>query len=129
MGIYVWEEHGKLRWRHDERPKVPDVLMRRTIFFVCGRLIGHFPVCGWLRIAATVVRANTVTTGWDDKTQDPMLRWMLEEIMLRSSQTDPVHGDWCANGQEVTVWVDASSLGTGVAIEYDRAIIKDASWL
>ena len=58
-----------------------------------------------------------------------MLHRMLEEIMLRSSQNDPVHGDWCANGQEVTVWVDASSLATGVAIEYDGAIIEDASWL
>ena len=54
---------------------------------------------------------------------------MLEEIMLRSSQTDSAHGDWCVNGQEVTVWVDASSLATGVAVEYDGAIIEDASWL
>ena len=65
--------------------------------------------------------ANTITTGWDDETQDPMLRWMLEEIVLRSSQTDPAHG------QEVTAWVDASSLATSVAIEYDGAIIEDAS--
>ncbi len=34
--------------------------------------------------------------------------------MMRSSQNDPAHGDWCADGQEVTVWVDASSLATGV---------------
>ena len=27
------------------------------------------------------------------------------------------------------MWVDASSLATGVAIEYDGAIIEDASWL
>ena len=27
------------------------------------------------------------------------------------------------------MWVDASSLATSVAIEYDRAIIEDASWL
>ena len=132
LGVYVWEEHGKRRWRHDgERPKVPDVLTCRTIFTECGRLSGHFPICGWLHIAAVFVkrRANAVTTGWDDETQDPMLHWMLEEIMLRLSQTDPAHGDWCTNGQEVTVWVDASSLATGVAIEYDRAIIEDASWL
>ena len=70
-----------------------------------------------------------MTTGWDDETQDPMLRWMLDEIVMRSSQTDPACGEWCADGQEVTVWVDASSLATGVAIEYDGAIIEDASWL
>ena len=82
-------------------------------------------MCGWLRVAAAFVkrRANAVTTGWDDETQGPMLRQMLEKTMMRSSQTDP------ARGQEVTVWVDASSLATGVAIEYDGAIIEDASWL
>ena len=128
LGIYVWEEHGKLRWRRDgERPKVPDVLTRRAVFSVCG----HFLVCGWLRVAAAFVkrRANAVTTGWDDETQDPMLRRMLEEIELRLSQTDPARGDWCVNSQEVTLWVDASSLAPSVAIEYDGAIIEDASWL
>ena len=132
LGVYVWEEHGKLRWRSDgKRPKVPDVLMRRTVFSVCGRLTRHFPVCGWLHVAAAFVkqRANDVTTGWDNETQDTLLRQKLEEIILRSSQTDLVHGDLCLNGQEVTVWVDASSLATGVAVEYDRAIIEDPSWL
>ena len=28
-----------------------------------------------------------------------------------------------------SLWVDASSLATSVAIEYDRAIIEDANWL
>lgn len=32
-------------------------------------------------------------------------------------------------GDEAKVWVDSSSLALGVAIEADRHIIKDASWL
>ena len=132
LGVYIWEERGKLRWQRDgERPKVPNVLTHRAVFSVCGRLTRQFPVCGWLRVAAVFVkrRANAVTTGWDDEAQDPMLRRMLDEIVMRSSQTDPTRGDWCVNGQEVTVWVDASALATGVAIEYDGAIIEDESWL
>ena len=132
LGVYVWEERGKLRRRRDsECPKVPNVFTRRAVFSVCGWLTGHFPVCSWLRVAAAFVkrRPNAATTDWDDETQDPMLRWMLDEIVMRSSQTDPARGDWCADGQEVTVWVDASSLAIGVAIEYDGAIIEDASWL
>ena len=72
------------------------MLTRHAIFFVCGRLTGHFPVCGWFRVAAAFVkwRANAVTTGWDDETQDPMLRRMLDEIVTRSSQTDLARGDW-----------------------------------
>ena len=57
LGVYVWEEHGKLRWQHNsKRPKVLDVLTRHAIFSVHGRLAGHFPVCGWLRIAAAFVK-------------------------------------------------------------------------
>ena len=76
LGIYIWEEHGKLRWRRDsKRPKIPDVLTCRTIFSVRGRLTRHFPVCSWLHVAAAFVkqRANAITTGWDDETQDPQL--------------------------------------------------------
>ena len=116
LGVYVWEERGKLRWQRDgKRLKVPNVLTRHAVFSVCVQLTRHFPVCSWLRVAAAFVkrRANAVTTGWDDETQDPMLRRMLDEIVMRSSQTDPARGDRCADGQEVTVWVDASSLATG----------------
>ena len=132
LGLYVWEEHGRLQWRRDGAyPTAPDVLTRRSIFSVCGRLTGHFPVCGWLRVATAFLkrRANAVTTGWDDEVEDPPLRRMLEEIIVRAAQIDPTHGDWCVNGRDVTVWVDASSLATGVAIEYGGAIVEDASWL
>ena len=123
LGIYVWEEHGKLRWqRNGERPKVPDIITRRAVFSLCVRLAS---CCSQVCETESKHRDNR----WDDETQDPMLRRMLEEIVLRSSQTDPAHGDWCANGQEVTVWVDASSLATSVAIECDGVIIEDASWL
>ena len=61
LGVYVWEEHGKLRWRHDgERPKVPDVLTRRTVFSVCGQLTGHFPVCGCVCETESKRRNNRV---------------------------------------------------------------------
>ena len=51
LGIYVWEEYGKLKWRL----KIPDILTCCAVFSVCGWLTGHFPVCGWLHVAATFV--------------------------------------------------------------------------
>ena len=37
LGVYIWEERGKFRWRRDsERLKVPNVLTRRAVFSVCG---------------------------------------------------------------------------------------------
>ena len=130
LGAYVWEKRGKLRWRCDgERPTVPDILTHRAVFSVCGRLTGHFPVCGWLHIAVGFVKQRANKQDGTMNHKDPILHRMLEEIVLRSSQTDPARDNWCANGQKVTVWVDASSLTTSVAIEYDRAIIEDESWL
>lgn len=34
----------------------------------------------------------------------------------------------CIDGQDVIVWVDASSLATGVIIESGGAMTEDASW-
>ena len=33
---------------------------------------------------------------------------------MRALRIDPSHGDWCMNGQDVTMWVDANSLAIGV---------------
>lgn len=37
-------------------------------------------------------------------------------------------GRWSARGDKARVWVDASSIALGVAIEVNRNIVKDASW-
>ena len=33
------------------------------------------------------------------------------------------------NGKEITVWVDANSVATGVALEMNWTVIEDACWL
>ena len=73
---------------------LPDVLTR-SFFFLCGKLMGHLPVCGWLRVATTFVkrRANSVTAGWDNKTRDQPLIQMLSDIIARLVQKNPVQGD------------------------------------
>lgn len=93
--------------------------------------MGHFPVCGWLHVATVFIkrRANAVTTEWDDKVQDPLLNQMLEDIFARVAQTNPVHGDWRVDGQDVTIWVDMSSLAIGVVSESGGSVTEDASWL
>ena len=42
---------------------------------------------------------------------------------------DPALGRWCVDGQALSVWVDASSLATGVSLVYDRTVVEDACWL
>ena len=54
---------------------------------------------------------------------------MVKETIARVKQDDPTKGDWCVQGDELNVWVDASSLAIGVLLEKDGAAIEDACWL
>lgn len=57
-------------------------------------------------------QVSTVTNRWgDDEVKDVCLCCML---MKTVAKMDPVRGDWCVNGNEMKVWIDASSVATGV---------------
>ena len=49
--------------------EIPDGLTHRHIFSLCRKLVGHFPVCRWLRVAVAFIKclAIAVTKGWDDR--------------------------------------------------------------
>ena len=132
LGLDVRGEHGILKWRRGSAvPDVPSVVTRRTVFSLCGKLVGHLPVCGWLRVATGVMkrRANAVTKGWDDEATDTLLERMMTETVARVRQEDPARGDWCVNGREMSVWVDASSLAIGVLLQSCGTVLEDACWL
>ena len=43
LGLQVWGEDNSLYWRREN--KIPDItIMRRNIFSLCGKLVGHLPV-------------------------------------------------------------------------------------
>ena len=98
---------------------------RRSVFSVCGKLVGHFPVCGWLRVAMVAIkrRATSVSSGWDNEVRDAALRSMQTETVAWVTHDDPVRGNWCVDRNEFTVWVDASSLALGVALAVDEFIV------
>ena len=110
---------------------MPRVITRRNVFSLCGKLVGHLPVGGWLRVAVTFIkrRASDVTIGWDDKIDNTPLNTMIKEVLTRVRKEDPVRGRWCINGQTLSVWVDASSPATSVSLVYDGAVVEDACWL
>uniref|UniRef100_A0A5S6QG46 Reverse transcriptase domain-containing protein n=1 Tax=Trichuris muris TaxID=70415 RepID=A0A5S6QG46_TRIMR len=110
LGLRVWGEHGRLNWkRNAELPSLPNQLTRRNIFAYCGHLAGHFPVCGWLRVATAFAKrkANELTSG--------------------VKQHDPVRGRWDVTGETGKVWVDASGIAIGVAVEIGASIVEDAT--
>ena len=119
LGLQVWGEENSLYWRRGNKiPDMPRVVTRRNAFSLCGKLVGHLPVGGWLRVAVafTKRRASDVTAGWDDKIDDAPLNTMIKEVLIRVRKEDPVRGRWCIDGQAFSVWVDANSLTTGVSL-------------
>ena len=54
---------------------------------------------------------------------------MITEMVARVHEADPVEGNWCVDSQEMKVQVDASSVATGVVLEVNGNVIKDAFWL
>ena len=84
LGLQVWEKDGTLRWKRGSQiPEIPDGLTRRRVFSLCGKLVGHFPVCGWLRMAVAFIKrlATAVTKSWDDRIKNASLCHILTETL------------------------------------------------
>ena len=74
--------------------------------------------------------SNHSDTVWsNDKIDDAPLNTMIKEVLIRVRKEDPAWCRWCVDGQALSVWVDASSLATGVSLVYDGAVVEDACWL
>ena len=132
LGLDVWGEPGKLLWkRSNSLGEVPSVLTKRSVFSCCGKLTGHLPVCGWLCAATAFVkrRANMLTSTWDEEIHDECLHYMLEDMYQRVMSHDPAGGRWDVDGEEATVWVDASSLALGAVLEVSGHVVEDGTWL
>lgn len=132
LGLWVWGNNDILRWKRcNDLPDIPDKLTRRSVFSLCGKLLSHSPVSGWLRPAVAFLkrRVNSTSSSWDAEVNDDVLRRLIVDVIRRVKACDPAHGRWDVDGEEATVWVDASSLAVGVALMVDGNVIEDASWL
>lgn len=110
---------------------VPRELTRRSVISYCGRLLCHFPVCGWLRVAVAFIKQkiNNLTSSWDEVVSDDDVKTLLEETANEVRKNYPVRGRWDVTESKPKVLVDTSSLALGVVIEADGCVIEDASWL
>lgn len=122
---------GGLRWRRGgELPEVNTAHMtKRELFSCCGRLVGHYPVAGWLRVACSYLKRHSEGADWEDDVGE-VTRTRIAETVERVKKSDPVHGGWSvATTSKAKVWCDASSLAIGVALEIDGVIAEDMAWL
>ena len=127
------DSRGALQFsRGNEVPTVdPSAeLTRRQLFSICGRLVGHYPVCSWLRVACNYIKRRSEGVRWDEDV-GMGVRLMIVELLEKVRDSDPVRGPWLVKNEVKTgrVWCDASSLAIGVAVEIDGAIVEDAAWM
>lgn len=131
LSIHRNADHELVFSRGNELPSSEELrgLSRRQLFSVCGRLVGHYPVCGWLRIACSFAKRESEGKCWDDYVGEKA-EGIIMEILCRVRKEDPVVGQWVvANTTEGTVWCDASSLAVGVVLEIGGVVVEDAAWL
>ena len=129
LGLHVSGNGERLRWRRGgEAPQVPLVITRWRTFSVGGKLVGHFPVCGWLRVTVADIKrcVTSVSSGWDDEMREATLRSMLTKTVARVTRDDPV------DGNEFTVWVDAMELRSRltmpswkILVGFDRKMMQN----
>ena len=131
LGLKVFENaNHDLCWKRDnESVDGTEVVSKRELFSICGRLIGHYPVGGWLRVACSYMKRHTSTGGWDEPIPNEV-QGMLREVLARIEAEDPVQGKWAVlNKDEGEIWCDASSIAVGVVVQVNGSTIEDGSWL
>lgn len=129
LGLRVYERDNRKVWKRDsEFPSFSEIITKREIFSVFGKLIGHYPIGRWLRVACSYVKRLTNGLKWDEVV--PAKVGSLARELMQKMCHDPVYGKWVVNGgDECVVWCDSSSLAMGVVMEIDGERVEDAAWL
>ena len=132
--LQTYEKKGAVHWRRtklkeDVEPINLNSMTKRQIFSLCGKLVGHYPVAGWLRVASSFVKRGCQGNAWDSFA-DRVAIERLKEVLTRLKADDPVKGVWSVSPTGVTnIWCDASKIAYGVALERGDEIIEDGAWL
>ena len=130
VDLKLMNKTGKPMFRRgNEIPEIEGEISRRELFSICGKLSGHCPVAGWLRLACSYVKRRASGVDWEDRVDCRTLKVILE-ILVDVKKKDPVTGAWhIPETKRGVVWCDASSIATGVVVEIGGLVAEDATWL
>ena len=110
FGFENFVDNGTLKWKRGNIvPDSTDRVSRRELFSICGTLVGHFPIVGWLRIATSYLKRHSDGLKWGDwigERVEKLLKFLLAEV----GRCDREGGSWFVNSQchVGIVWCDAS---------------------
>ena len=95
LGVKLWQNKaGKLMFRRgNEIPEVTEGLIKQELFSVCRKLVGHYPIVGWLQTMCSFIKRQTGTDQWEDKIDQVVLH-MIQEVIVEVRKEDPVKGEW-----------------------------------
>ena len=131
LGLKLTKDNeGRLRFqRANTIPEVRDRITKRELFSVCGKLLGHYPIAGWLRPACSYIKRHAEGDGWNDYVGDET-RERMREVVSEVQKVDPVKGYWrVPKAEKGIVWTDASDIATGVVLDIDGVTAEDGTWL
>ena len=94
LGLKLMNKMGKLMFRRgNEIPETEGEISRWELFSICGKLLGHYPVAGWLRLACSYVKRRASAVDWEDRVDCKTLK-VIQEILVDVEKKDPVTGAW-----------------------------------
>ena len=129
LGLKLMNKTGKLMFRRgNEIPEIGEI-STQELFSICGKLLGHYPVAGWLWLACSYVKRRASGVDWEDRVDCKTLK-VIQEILVDVEKKDPVTGAWhIPETKRGVVWCDASSIVTGVVMEIGGLVAEDVTWL
>ena len=130
LGLKLMNKMGKLMFRRgNEIPEIEGEISRQELFSICGKLLGHYPVAGWLWLACSYVKRRASGVDWEDRVDCKTLK-VIQEILVDVEKKDPVTRAWYIPETKIgVVWCDASSIATGVVVEIGGLVAEDVTWL
>ena len=131
LGLQLYKVKEVLKWKRSNSMdfNIEEFMSKRNVFSVCGKIIGHYSVAGYLRVATSYIKRLCQGCTWDDFAGDEAIQ-KLKNLLDRLRRNDPVSGTWSVpTGGSWNVWCDASKIAFGVVVEKDGEVVEDATWL
>lgn len=94
--------------RGNEIPELGSEINRREQFSVCGKLLGNYPIAGWLQTAGSFIKRRAEGVRWSGNVGEKTSA-MMQEVL-----ENPVRGNcYVPKLKNGIVWCDFSSIATG----------------
>ena len=120
LGLQTYEKKVVVHRRRTElkkeiNPSNLNSMTKRQVFSLCGKLVGYYPVAGWLRVPCSFVKRGCESNAWDSFAGSVAIQ-RLREVLSRLDVDDPVKRTWSASSGKLNVWCDVSQIAYDVAL-------------